>query len=106
MSDLSSDSSSSEASPDFSDVSDLDLDLPLRSAWSNRGGWSSPNTNFSSRQPDARGEDEGQRKTTPVRVSAREVVAEMDRSQRSGDGDLAGAVGGQVDGAPSSSGEN
>ncbi|XP_054755106.2 uncharacterized protein LOC129261089 [Lytechinus pictus] len=95
VSDASSDtSSSSAASPDFSDISDLELDLPLRTAWSNLGGWSSPNVNPS---PFCQ---EGERSTTagetPVRVSVREVVAEMERGQNSGEAAEGGAVGGQA----------
>lgn len=104
VSDLSSDTSSSAPSPDFSDVSDLDLDLPLRSAWANRGGWSS-----AAQQDGGRGENEelgGEREGATVRVSAREVVAKMDRGQRSEDAaGVTGAVGGQAEDAQSSSDE-
>eukprot|EP00057_Strongylocentrotus_purpuratus_P026118 XP_011680592.1 PREDICTED: uncharacterized protein LOC100887864 isoform X2 [Strongylocentrotus purpuratus] len=107
VSDASSDtSSSSAASPDFSDVSDLELDLPLRSAWSNRGGWSSPNANPSPSCQEGR-RDSGVHEAgeTSVRVSVREVVAEMERGQGSGDAAEDGAVGGEIQEAPSSSDE-
>ncbi|XP_071485390.1 uncharacterized protein [Diadema antillarum] len=95
----SSDSSSTVASPDFSDFSDVDLDLPLRSAWSNRDGWSSstPNTTFA--EPHQSGEIGG---ATAVRVSSREVVAEMDQGQGAEDGGE-GAIGGQESSSSSSS---
>ncbi|XP_071786809.1 uncharacterized protein [Asterias amurensis] len=35
-----SSSSGDEDSPDLSELSDMELDRPLRSAWANRGGWS------------------------------------------------------------------
>ncbi|XP_071498906.1 uncharacterized protein [Diadema antillarum] len=99
VSDISSDSSSTVDSPHFSDFSDVDLDLPLRSAWSNRDGWSSstPNTTFA--EPHQSGEMEG---ATAVRVSAREVVAEMDQGQGAEDGGE-GAIGGQESSSSSSS---
>ena len=66
----------SEESPDLSDLSDMELDLSIRSAWSNGGGWSAS-------QDDLIGAVGGATSTTPTHtISARQVINAMENSNR------------------------
>ncbi len=74
----------SEESPDLSELSDMELDRSIRSAWSNRGGWSASQDTLVGAVGGAVGGASAS--SSPTRsISAREVIDEVENRNRSKD---------------------